>query len=92
MAQSNEGRLVKQMGDALGRVDINVYQVASGTCEFSPAVKANLVRLIIAIANVNQIEWSNGYHIRKPEDAANIKFLAGLHRYVTGLDSPFDDW
>lgn len=92
MAQSNEGRLVKQMGDALGRIDINVSQVAAGTCEYTPAVKRNLVRLIIAIANVNHIEWSYGHHIRNPQDAENIRFLAGLHKYVTGLDSPFDEW
>lgn len=90
MAQSNEGRLAKQMQEGLSRIDLNIPAVAQATTQYSPPVKRNLARLIRAVAEMNSIDYSYGNFT--PDDHETVRFLAGLHRYTTGLDLDPDTW
>lgn len=90
MAQSNEGRIAKQMQEGLSRIDLNVAAVAQATTQWSPPVKRNLARLMIAIAEMHSIDYMYGNFT--PQDLETLRFYAGLHRYVTGLDLDPDSW
>ena len=85
MAQSNEARLNKQVNEALQRNDFNIAQFAMGTTAYDPFVKERLALVIVAIAQMNDIDWTQGNFQSDEHDT--VKFLAGLYRYVTGLDS-----
>jgi len=90
MAQSIEGRLVKQVGESLARMDFNVHSFAQGTTSYPPLVKIRLAEAVAAIAQMHAIDYEYGnFH---PDEHDAVKFFAGLRKYVTGLDTPPGSW
>ncbi len=86
MAQSIEGRLNKQVSEALARMDFNVYLFAQGTTSYPPLIKIRLAQAVSAIAQMNAIDYERGNF--QPDEYEAVKFFAGLRKYVTGLDDP----
>lgn len=86
MAQSIEGKTVKQLQDALSRIDTNVYTIAQGTTAYPPPIKARLGDLVIALLHMHAIDFAAGQYT--DEDFRTMETMALLYQYVTGLDSP----
>jgi hypothetical protein len=78
------------MSEGLSRIDLNVAAVAQATTQWSPPVKRNLARLILSVVEMNAIDYSFGNFTGA--DHETLRFYAGLHRYVTGLDLDPDTW
>lgn len=82
MAQSIEGKTVKQLQDALSRIDTQVYTIAQGTTAYPPPVKARLAELVLAIAHMHAIDFEHGLYT--DDDFRAMEQLALVHQYVTG--------